>query len=186
MIDFARWYLGEPVAVRADLRTFVDQSGTSDPPSQPVNDVGFLTLEFAGHTRAAITVSAATLLGDEGVRISARFYGDEGSLEVEHPYFGANGGATIRGLHKGETSFTQLTVPESILSGDVNLSQLFDPYMKQSAGPRRFIDAILEDSAIETDFAAGARVQRIVDAALLSSAEDRWIRIGAPDGASSK
>jgi predicted dehydrogenase len=181
MIDFARWYLGEPVAVRADLRTFIDQSASGDPPPQPVNDIGFLSLEFADQTRAEITASAVNLLGDEGVRVSARFYGDEGSLEVEHPYFGVGGGATIRGVRKGETSFAALSIPASFLSGVVDPSQLFDPYAKQSTGPRLFIDAIVEDRAIETDFGAGVRVQEVVDGALRSAAEDRWVRLDGQD-----
>lgn len=177
MIDFAQWYLGRPTRVRADLRTFADQTGTADPPPTPVNDAGFLVLEFASGARAQITATAVSHLGDEGVRISAAFHGDLGTIEVRHPYFGAAAGATIRGVRKGESSFTSLAVPREYLSGGVDPAKLFDPYVKQSAGPRLFVDSILEDKPPEPDFGVGVRVQEVVDAALLSHAEERWVNL---------
>jgi predicted dehydrogenase len=178
MIDFAQWYLGDVTAVRSDLRTFVDQSAAGDPPPTPVNDVGFLSLEFAGGTRAEIKISAVNLLGDEVARVTAAFYGDEGTLEVDHPYFGARAGAQIRGLRKGEAALAPLPVPADFFNGRVDPDQLFDPYSKQSVGPRQFVDAIIGDHTIETDFATGVAVQRVVDAVLLSSAQGRWIKVG--------
>lgn len=178
MIDFARWYLGEVGAVRADMRTFVDQT-TDAATVEPVNDVGFVSLEFIGGARAEITASAVSLLGDEGVRVSAAFYGDDGTLEIDHPYFGANGGAKIRGLKKDEECFADMSVPASFLPDGVGGGQVLDPYVKQSAGPRQFIDAILGNATIETDFWVGVQAQRVVDAAIISSREDRWVRLDA-------
>jgi predicted dehydrogenase len=178
MIDFAQWFLGDVTAVHADLRNFVDQSSTANPSPLPANDAGFLSLEFANQARAEIAASAVTLLGDEGVRVTAALYGDEGSIEVRHSYFGIDAGAVIRGVRKGEPAFSRLPVPNEYLAGGVDPTRLFDPYVKQSEGPRLFIDAIAADLTIETDFALGVRVQEVVDAALASVAERRWIRLG--------
>jgi predicted dehydrogenase len=175
MIDFARWYLGDIARVTADLPVFVDQSKSAEPPPQPVNDAAFLTVEFAGGARADIHASAVSLLGDEGVRIEARLYGNDGSIEVTHTYFGVDAGVRIRGVRKGEPSFTALTVPDQFLEGGVDSRSLFDPYIKQSAGPRLFIDAVLADEPVMPDFETGARVQEVVDAALVSSVERRWV-----------
>ena len=183
MIDFARWYLGEPTRVRADLRTFADQTRTADPSPLPVNDAGFLTLEFADDVRADIATTAVSHLGDEGVRIAAAFHGEEGTIEVRHAYFGVGAGATIRAVRKGDATFVTLPVPAEFLSGGVDPANLFDPYVKQSAGPRLFIDAIVEDRAAEPDFGVGVRVQEVVDAALQSHAEERWVSLPASPAA---
>jgi predicted dehydrogenase len=178
MIDFVEWYLGGTQRVMADLPVFVDQSATAAPPPAPVNDAGFLIFDLTGGARAAIHVSAMSHLGDQGVRVGASFHGDEGSLEIEHTYFGVDAGVKMRGVRKGETTFATLPVPDSFLEGDVDPTALFDPYLKQSAGPRLFIDAILRDEPAMPDFGVGVRVQEIVDAALLSDAEKRWVAVG--------
>jgi predicted dehydrogenase len=177
MIDFARWYVGDVTRVHADLPVFIDQSKTAEPPPLPANDAGFLTLEFIGGGRAQIHVSAVSLLGDEGVRLSVALHGDAGTLEARHTYFGIDAGITLRGIRAGEPSFTKLVVPEDFLDGGVDPRQIFDPYLKQSAGPRLFIDAIKTDKPAAPDFGVGVGVQEIVDAALLSSAEKRWLDI---------
>lgn len=177
MVDFAHWFLGDSQSVRADLRTTVDQSEYADPPPAPANDLGFLSLEMVSGARAEITASAINLLGDEGVRIEAAFYGDEGSIEAERRYFGEGATCRVRGVQKGETTFVDLPIPADLLEGGVDPTALFDPYLKQSAGPRLFIDAIVGDQPIEPDFAVGLRVQEIIDAALLSAREDRWVQL---------
>ncbi len=175
LIDLARWYLGEISAVRADLRTFVDQSAKADPPPLPANDAGFLSLEFAGGARADVVASAVTLLGDEGVRMTASFYGDNGSIEVRHPFFGTDAGPVIRSLRRGDPAFSVLPVPSAYYPEGADSAGLFDPYLKQSAGARQFIDAIVVGGPVETDFSVGVAVQKVVDAALVSAAERRWV-----------
>jgi predicted dehydrogenase len=177
MIDFVEWYLGPATRVMADLRVFVDQSATATPAPAPVNDAGLLIFEMANGARAEVHVSAASELGDEGVRVGVSLYGDEGSVEMEHTYFGVHAGVTMRGVKKGEAHFERLTVPEAFLEGGVDPNALFDPYLKQPAGPRLFIDCILRDEPAKPDFGTGVRVQEIVDAALRSDAERRWVAL---------
>jgi predicted dehydrogenase len=177
MIDFAEWILGRASAVRADVRTFVDQSATASPPPLPANDAGFLNLAFADQSRADIVVSAVSHLGDEGVRIAVSIYGDEGSLEVEHPYFGVRAGPTIRGCRRGDAAFAPIALPPEVFDGGVDRGQIFDPYLKQTAGPRLFVEAVRDGRPAEPDFSVGVRVQEIVDAALLSATEDRWVSV---------
>jgi predicted dehydrogenase len=175
LIDFAQWYLGEVRSISADLPTFIDQSSTTNPSPTPVNDVGLMTLEFVGGARAQIRASAVNRLGDEGVRVSASLYGEEGTLEIRHTYFGINAGVVIRGTRKTEQTFDKLEIPAEFFDEGVDPRQLFDPYVKQSAGPRAFIDAILADVPASPGFDIGVRVQEVVDAALLSNAEHRRV-----------
>jgi predicted dehydrogenase len=177
MIDFARLYLGEVSAVMADLTTFVDQSATADPAPAPGNDVGLLILKFVNGTRAQIRVSAASRLGDEGVRVIASLHGEAGTVEVRHTYFGADAGIVFRAARTGDTSFTRIDVPVRFYEGGVDSERLFDPYTKQSAGPRSFIDAILSGDDPVPGFDVGVSVQEVVDAALKSSAEKRWVSL---------
>jgi predicted dehydrogenase len=179
MIDFARWYCGDVAEVMADMPVFIDQSATATPPPQPINDGGLLTLRLVSGARALIRVSAVSQLGDEGVRITASLHGSEGTLEVRHTYFGNDAGIVFRGVRRGEPSFTDLQVPAEFLRDGVDQSNLFDPYLKQSAGPRAFVDAILSDARAEPGFEVGVRVQEVVDAAMKSGAEKRWVAVAA-------
>ncbi len=54
---------------------------------------------------------------------------------------------------------------------------MFDPYLKQSAGARAFIDAILEGRPASPDFADGVRMQRVLDAAFRSAEEERVVKV---------
>jgi predicted dehydrogenase len=177
MIDFACWYLGAVTEVMADLSTFIDQSETATPPPVPANDAGLLTLRFASGARAQITASGVSRRGDEDVRIIASLNGSDGTIEVAHTFFGIHGGVKIRAIRSGEASFANLAVPAAFLEGGVDPRQLLDPYVKQSAGPRAFVDAILADTAAVPGFDVGVRAQEVVDAALRSSGERRWVSL---------
>jgi predicted dehydrogenase len=149
-------------------------------PALPINDFAALSLDLVQGGRADVTVSGISVLGDEGVRICVVLHGEEGSIEVVHRLLGSQAGAQVRGLRKGDQTFATLPVPPEFLEGGVDSKQLFDPYVKQSAGARRFIDAIRSGATIDTDFEVGMRVQEIVDAALLSASEDRRVTLSAP------
>jgi predicted dehydrogenase len=177
MIDFARWYLGDITEVTADLSAFIDQSATAEPAPAPANDVGLLTLKFASGARAQIRVSAVSRRGDEVVRMSASLHGEAGTVEVRHTYFGKDAGVAFRATRAGDASFSNVEMPADVLEGGVNPRELFDPYLKQSAGPRLFVDAILSGSRPEPGFDVGVRVQEVVDAALRSSAEKRSVSL---------
>ncbi len=179
MIDFARWYLGDVAEVTADLSTFIDQSATAKPPPTAANDVGLLTLSFVSGARAQIRVSAVSRLGDEGVRIAASLHGETGTIEIRHTYFGRDAGVVFRVVREGDPSFADIEIPAAFLEGGVNPRELFDPYLKQSAGPRLFADAILSGSRPEPGFDVGVRVQEVVDAALTSNAERRPVSLPA-------
>ena len=54
-------------------------------------------------------------------------------------------------------------------------ADLISAVLLRSAGPRRFVDAILADEAPTPSFLDGLRAQEMIDAAARSSAESRWI-----------
>ena len=171
MIDFAQWYLGDVRSVSADLPTFIDQ--INDGRSLAKSGKRRRDADPRVCQRRACGRVSVSRLGDEVVRIIASLHGEEGTSEVRHTYFGIDAGVVIRCVRKGEPSFTRLEVPAEFLEGGVSPTQLFDPYLKQSAGPRAFVDAILSDTKPTPGFDVGVRVQEVVDAALRSNAERR-------------
>jgi predicted dehydrogenase len=101
--DFARWYLGEVDAVMADLPILTDQSGRTEPPLLPVNDAWLMILEMQSGARAEIDVSRVSFLADQVIRLSVQLFGDLGTIEAEHIFFGSDAGVTLRGAQLGDT-----------------------------------------------------------------------------------
>jgi predicted dehydrogenase len=177
MIDMAHWFLGDVATISADLKTFSDQSRKAEPPPLPVNDACLIALGMKDGAQVLIDSSAVTYLADRDVVIDVELAGDKGTIEARHVFGGREAGVTIRGARTGEPSFAPLAVPEEYLAGGVARDALLDPYAKQSAGARAFIDAILSGQPATPDFADGVKVQRVLDAAFRSDAEGRVVRL---------
>ena len=111
-------------------------------------------------------------------------HGEAGTIEIRHTFFGVDAGVVFRGVRRGRAVVHQPRDTGRFLEGGVDPRQLFDPYLKQSAGPRAFVDAILTDSPATPGFDVGVRVQEVVDAALQSSAEKRWVSLAEVQTAS--
>jgi predicted dehydrogenase len=176
MIDFARWYVGEIVKVSAQLGTFVDRPSNDDKPLIPTNDLGSVFLQFDNGAQGVIRVSAVANRGDRGVDMSVRLYGDSGTLEVDQIFFGPEAGAKVRGVLEDEGQFKELEVP-SVFYEAMDKSEIFDPYYKQSVGPRLFVEAIVEDKQIKPNFYEGFKVQEVIDSILESNREGCWVSL---------
>ena len=178
MIDMATWLTGEDVVtVSADFRTFADQSREADPAPLPVSDSCFIALGMAGGAQVLADVSSASFMADRDCLVTLEIHGDKGTIEGSHRFIGAEAGVTLRAARVGDASFSDLVVPADYYEGGVAPDAVFDPYVKQSAGVRAFIDAIITGKPAFPDFAQGLRVQRVVEAAKLSAAEGRVVRV---------
>ena len=178
MIDMAHWFFGDVASVSADLRTFVDQSAEADPPPLPVNDAALIAMTMRDGPQVLVDVSAVTYMADRDCLVTVELHGDEGTIEGHHRFLGAEAGVTLKGARRGETSFSTLVVPDEYYAGGVAPDAVFDPYVKQSAGVRAFIDAIREGRPASPDFADGVRVQRVLEAVKVSGAEGRVVGVG--------
>jgi predicted dehydrogenase len=176
MIDFARWYLGDVRKVSAHLATFIDRPDVEGKPSVPVNDSAVVTLQFDHGTQAVIQVSAMAHKADRGVDINILLHGASGSLEAEHIFFGSEARVKVLGARHDEEVFGRLAIPDD-LQMDLEESDPFDPYVKHSAGPRLFIDAILEDRSVSPNFYDGFKVQEVIDATLESHQNKCWVSL---------
>jgi predicted dehydrogenase len=178
MIDMAAWLTGKDVVtVSADFRTFADQSQEADPAPLPVSDSCFIALGMAGGAQVLADVSSASFMADRDCLVTIEIHGDKGTIEGAHRFIGAEAGVTLKAARIGDPAFTDLVVPAEYYAGGVDPVAVFDPYVKQSAGVRAFIDAIVEGRPAVPDFAQGLRVQRVVEAAKVSAAEGRVVRV---------
>jgi predicted dehydrogenase len=57
------------------------------------------------------------------------------------------------------------------------LNCAISPGRKQSVGNRLFINAILEDRPLDSTFYDGWKVQQVIDAAIASHEQGRWIAV---------
>ena len=176
LVDLFRHFVGDVTSVSADLQQIVDRSGSPGPPSAPVNDCAFVTLRTADGAQGMLHVSAASPSGGRQARLGFALHGDAGVLEAEHVFDGAEKVVRLRGTGPGMPLFEPLEVPAALLDGAA-VDDIMGPFTRHSAGPRHFIDAIRDDLPIAMSFREGWRTQQVIDAALRSDRERRWIDV---------
>ena len=170
MIDFTQWYVGEITGMSARLVTCVERPGADGRPAESANDLAFINLRFANGAHATIHMNMVA----HEPEMELFLQGDSGALRTTSCFAT---GFTLEGLRHDEPRFQPFSVPDEIQQ-DVDPTVLHDPYVKQSAGPRYFIDAILEDRIISPRFADGMKVQEAIDAAFESQKSGCWVDLG--------
>ncbi|HEY8599692.1 MAG TPA: Gfo/Idh/MocA family oxidoreductase [Thermomicrobiales bacterium] len=175
MIDLARWYLGDIVGVSARLGVAVARAGVDDQPLEPSNDSAALMVEFRDGAAGVIHVSAVAHTGTgfaDMQRQEVEIHGDAGTLTLALTL----GGGEVRGARRDESRLRPLPVPAA-LWGEVDPAQPIDVFTKHAAGARAFIDAILAAQPATPSFYDGLKAQEVVEAALLSDREGRWVTL---------
>lgn len=177
MIDFARWYVGDIAKVSGHLATFVARPGADGGPLDPANDTALVAVEFANGAQGVIHLSAVTHVGDRGQVMQIALYGEAGSLELDFTF----GGAELRGLPQGEEQWQTLVVPAELV-GRADQPPPFGmpilaPLVSLPVGDRLFVDAILEDRPVSPSFYDGWQAQAVIDAAIASHVQGRWVAV---------
>ena len=171
MIDLARWYMGDIVAVQARLGSVGEWPGPEGPLADPANSLAFFTLEFASGALASVQISAHAHPTYGWSRQRVALFGDAGTLEAD--------------LHRAETIHAarpgaepeELPIPDR-LWGAGDRSDALSVLFANPVGPREFVDAIADDRPIGPTFYDGFKTQQVVDAAFLSHERGCWVRIG--------
>jgi predicted dehydrogenase len=171
-IDLAHWYVGPIAQVSAQLGRYVARHDASNRPVNAAWDAVLLSVRFAGGAQGAIHVSTVGHVGERGIEHQITLHGEKGTLEVGLSL--AN--LEIRGVREGENRFEVLPIPDHFW-GDADRENPLSVFTRLPVGDRLFIDAILNDQEVAPDFAAGARVQEVIDAAIRSEQEQAWIRV---------
>jgi predicted dehydrogenase len=179
MIDMARWLVGDITRVSAHLGTFVDRPGVDDGIIDPANDSASMLLEFANGTHGTLHVSVVAHLADRIIQQQVKLYGEAGTLEIDYQYGGPGVGARIYAARNEDEQFQTLEVP-AMYWGDVSPSDPWEVFVKQSAGCRAFVDAILADHPVTPNFYDGYKAQQLIDAAMNSHRLAKWISVEDP------
>lgn len=175
MIDLARWFAGDITQVCGQLSTFTSRPGPDGLPMDSANDAALVSLRFANGAQGIIQVNAVAQMGEIGHQQHVILYGEEGTLEVNYDLF-ASAGIEIRGIRRGEKEFHTLEIPQE-LWGTKNWNNPLEMFLKLPTGDRAFIDTILFDRVPEPSFLDGYKVQLVMDAAIESDQEGKWVTI---------
>jgi predicted dehydrogenase len=178
-IDFAHHLCGDIKSLVADTRRFLDDRG-----GQPndLDDWVALLAEFAsGATGVLESTKHATGRGEGGKsRDYCEVNGSSGTLVylLEKPNEIQIGKASEAGLRAIPVPDEFLKIPGSPRdprSGDPLVAFRYDQDVE-------FVQAIEEQRDCRPSFADGVKVQAVMDAALLSAREQRWVDVNASAG----
>lgn len=170
MVDLSRWMLGDVERLTAHLPILIDRSGFGG--DVPGSDTAHLICEFRSGAQGVI--DATTIATVDGVRILVRIDGEDGSIEIAYIPQGPNIGVTVRGMRKGDAAIVPMEIPAKYFAG-YDITDTLGPYRTQPVGARLFLDAIVGDFTPEPGFEVGLANQRVIDAAMLSHRERRWV-----------
>lgn len=179
LIDLARLLNGEITRVAAQLTSYVPRLHEDGRPAAPANDSAVLLVEYANGAQGVIQTTGVAQTGGRGLEQALRLYGLDGTLEVDFR-FGNFGGAPpvmeLRGAQAGDASFERLPIPPRIW-GTVSPDNPTDVFNRMPAGDRYFIDCIVHDRPVTSDFWEGVAVQAVIDAAKESHRTGRWVEV---------
>jgi predicted dehydrogenase len=164
-LDALRWWFGEVKAVAGAVSTMVRQRRLPDSSAMAkvdADDNFSVILRFANGALGTIHVSAtAGHEGDEEVTLS----GSEGTLQIRQ--------GRLWAARSGEFSLSELPVPERLSGGVIPGGH----YLVQPTALllRAWAAAIRDNAPASPSFADGVKTQELIDGALRSSQQGRWI-----------
>ncbi|HLL50650.1 MAG TPA: Gfo/Idh/MocA family oxidoreductase, partial [Thermomicrobiales bacterium] len=164
-LDALRWWFGDVKAVAGAVSTMVRQRRLPDSSTMAkvnADDNFSVILRFANGALGTIHVSATSgHEGDEEVTLS----GSEGTLQVRQ--------SRLWGARAGDFSLNELPVPERLSDGIIPGGH----YLVQPTASllRAWASAIRENLPASPSFADGVKTQELIDGALRSSQQGRWI-----------
>ena len=176
-IYLASWYFGNISSVSCQLgylreRAPLDLDGK---PYEVADDVALLLLQFENGALGSLHLSG---VAEEPTSPQwMEFHGSDGTL---HSAIDFGKLQQVTGKRAGDEAIAELPIPDHIWQGASReniLATFGDLQHKPDFMTRRFITAIAEDKPIKPDFHDGASVQRVLDAALKSHEERRWIDV---------
>ena len=176
VIDMARWLVGDVSAVCASLGFSHDRPGADGKPTQGANDSARLLLEFANGCRGLVNASLVSHAGGQQMRVILD--GEKGTIEIDASP--RDGYRVYAGSH-GDKDMAVQTIPEEFLRGVDQkgpvMEQLRRVFTEHPVGCREFVDAILEDRQVSPSFHDGWKAQEVMQAALESDRQRRFVTL---------
>jgi predicted dehydrogenase len=179
-IYLAQWMIGPVSAVSCCLGSPIDRPETTPDGKSLVytDDTAMVMLEFANGAQGMI--HATTVCYEDssfGQTHHMEFHGSEGTL---YSFTDWDKVQYVHGAQVGEGLPHDLPIPDDIWGNarrDTVHNTYRDVFRQEGHMIGDFIKGVRDGKAVRPDFAAGTRVQRILDAALLSHQEGRRVLI---------
>jgi predicted dehydrogenase len=176
----AEWFYGSIKSLSCQLGHVVERVATTPDgqPYQVADDMAIVTLEFENGAYGVIHVTALCYEDTPfGQTHHMEFHGSDGTL---YSYTDWDTVQQVRGAKVGEGVPQELPIPDHIW-GKARRDTVHNTYkdMFRSEGfmIQQFISAILNDTELSPTLDDGARIQRLIDAAILSDKEGRRVRV---------
>ncbi len=176
----ATMFYGEIVGLYCQLG-FMSQRPTIDPDGNPydvADDQAILTLTFKNGAQGVIHV---TTMGYEATPFGQthhfEFHGSDGTL---YSFTDWDTVQQVKGAKVGEGVPHELPIPEHIWNGmrhDTVHNTYKDTFRTQDFMARQFVTGIAEDKPMRPNFRDGLMIQRLIDAAVKSDKEKRWVAV---------
>ena len=164
-LDALRWWFGEVKAVAGAVSTMVRQRRLPDSSAMgrvDADDNFAVLLRFANNALGSVHVSAtAGHEGDEQITLS----GAEGTLILRD--------GVLLGARRGDFSLNELPIPDRLMGGLVPGGHFL--VQPTTLLLRAWGQAIREGVPASPSFADGVKTQELLDGALRSSQQGRWI-----------
>lgn len=161
-LDYLEWLLGPIGGLYARLAGM--------PLDTRRNDTSVtMALQFASGAAGSLTMSAAAYRGS-GHRIE--FYGADGSMILENPTADYMRGFTLNLARRPDQGFSPVEIEAA--AGDAWQDGRIWPASRLVG---RFLDWVTGGAPAEPSFAAGLRVQQLIDAAQRSHGAGRWVEM---------
>ncbi|MGB1251688.1 MAG: Gfo/Idh/MocA family protein [Candidatus Promineifilaceae bacterium] len=179
-LHLAEWFYGEVDAVCSNLGAFIERPALN-PKGEPYtqgDDTAMLMLRFKNGAHGM--VHATTLAYENtafGQQHEMDLHGSNGTLRQIIDW---NARQQIMGGRVGEETVRELPIPEHIwgnLRRENVIETYKDVFRKEGRMVREFVDAVRDGISAESDFAAGARVQAMLEAALQSAKTGAWVSL---------
>jgi predicted dehydrogenase len=174
-IDMARWFLGEVVAISATALHHVERAPRPDgTPYEPTEDHGIIMTRHTNGAIAILEVSAVSTEGSPfGQKHELNLHGTDGSIEAVNDWDSVQEVRLLRsssaGLHE------VVAFPPEMIDG-LPMHHVGDTYRtvfrRTNTMTRAWATAIADGTRCTPDMADGARVQQLLDAAMISVANN--------------
>lgn len=168
----ARWFFGEIDSLSCTLTDLVQRANRPDGGDYPrADDVAMVNLRFKDGAVGALMLSTVAWEGTKfGQTQHMEFHGSGGTLYSTVDWDNVQ---NVRGISAGERDGAQdLPIPNDLWENarrDTVHNTYRDVFRQHEHMAREFITAIVEDKPVYPDFAEGARVQQLIDAAVSSA-----------------
>jgi len=175
----ADWFYGEIKAVTALLGYHVSRDPRPDgQPYQPADDSAVMMLEFENGARGVLHVSSLAYEQTPfGQTHHMEFHGSGGTL---YSFTDWDKTQSVSGARDGEGAIHGLPIPDHIWGTarrDIVHHTYKDVFREHDFMARGFVSAIADNTSVEPSFRDGARIQRYLEAALLSAQEGRRVEV---------